>query len=445
VYLKARRRSEREVGDDSGIAMITVILALAVVATIGTVGATLAVRSTQSSGLVQLSGQVTDLSNAGLAQGVSYLQTNSLATLTATSDATAETVTTAEGSYVFWVEPIAPWPDNTPAVYRVHSTGLQGTGAREATVDVSLTPFEGVPFGVFGRNVALGGSSVVVDQSVFSTGCIGGRAPGSITGTDLYRGIPAAAHSSNHVSETNQQPSAPVDCPRDESIHNGAAQQTDPFVSVPCNLLYQYDHDNGGGPVGGTPCDGLPVENTSLIQDKADLLRMFGLSEGLTAEQVEALEEAARSQGNYTTSASPGIGWYGFGADPAHSVYFYDLEASDGRVDLKDFAGSRWVDTGSGTCDDESLVIVIKGASGRFNGNIDLRASVFLIPKGGTAGGDEGDWDKGNGTAGLIGNLSGDDVDLRGNGEVRLDECAVATVSPALFVTRTENYRELDN
>jgi hypothetical protein len=56
-----------------------------------------------------------------------------------------------------------------------------------------------------------------------------------------------------------------------------------------------------------------------------------------------------------------------------------------------------------------------------------------------------GDWDKGNGTASLIGNLSGDDVDLRGNGEVRLDECVVAAVSPALFVTRTENYRELDN
>ena len=87
VYPKARRRSERRVGDDSGIAMITVILALAVVATIGTVGATLAVRSTQSSGLVQLSGQVTDLSNAGLAQGVSYLQTNSLSTLAATSEA----------------------------------------------------------------------------------------------------------------------------------------------------------------------------------------------------------------------------------------------------------------------------------------------------------------------------------------------------------------------
>jgi hypothetical protein len=54
-------------------------------------------------------------------------------------------------------------------------------------------------------------------------------------------------------------------------------------------------------------------------------------------------------------------------------------------------------------------------------------------------------WPLGLMSAGLIGNLSGDDVDLRGNGAVRLDECAVATVSPALFVTRTENYRELDN
>jgi hypothetical protein len=90
-------------------------------------------------------------------------------------------------------------------------------------------------------------------------------------------------------------------------------------------------------------------------------------------------------------------------------------------------------------CRPRSLLIVIDGGNVRLNGGESLAASVVL-----TSAAPNGKVLKHNGSAGLIGTLYADSVDLSGTAALSLDECFMSNLSPALLHADVLRYLERD-
>jgi hypothetical protein len=84
-------------------------------------------------------------------------------------------------------------------------------------------------------------------------------------------------------------------------------------------------------------------------------------------------------------------------------------------------------------------VIIVDGGNVSMNGNRQLAASVFVLGES-----PYGRVDKMNGTAGFIGTLYANDIDMTGTADMYMDECFKANLSPSLFDVQTRNYREED-
>ena len=211
--------------DDTGAALITVVIFLAVAGVLASTVALVAIHGNQNAGRDRQAASALQTADAGVAQAVQLMRTTatgyfncledtstSPSTLSATCssnpagwtspvspeivrsdgahypDATGtwdQTVCdhTALPCFAVWVGTIqqyTPFHENIPnsgsAVYRIHSTGLAGNGpgARSVVVDVQVKP-AAFPIGVYADSFDSGGTFGVNHESLFSKGCINHR------------------------------------------------------------------------------------------------------------------------------------------------------------------------------------------------------------------------------------------------------------------------------
>jgi len=203
--------------DPTGSAMILTLMVMALVTALATTVAVVTINNLQSSSQARLAGSAVNSADAGVAQAVAYLRNSGVRELRCSpscasnpwgNEANPATVTvggTAGQSYKVWIQAVAPFPTNDPALYRVHSTGAAaGAASRKVTADVGVTT-SNVPRGIFARTINGGGDASVARESIFSTGCVYNRSKiemvkGEI---DLAYGIPIGVHSSQIITDSN--------------------------------------------------------------------------------------------------------------------------------------------------------------------------------------------------------------------------------------------------
>lgn len=449
---------------DTGAALLITFFVTTVLTALAVTVSVISINNVGNAGRDRQASAALALSEGGVAQAVSHLKSGAaLRALTCSpscasnpwgNQASPETVTVATGEqYQVWIETVrALDPASfTPGIYRIHSTGTSAgnPGARTVRVTVEVEPFK-YPLAVFADTVNAGGTGSIFNESLFSTGCIFKRSHIDFGGSfDQVYKIPSAAHSSKIITDANGSGSS---CPAGEkkNIHH-STQSVDGCSN---DAAYRYDQDSQGedastavGAAAGhnfetTPCYGLqaadptgtpPLEEyptTSLIKNDADLAEKFDFNlEGLTADQLELLKQAAIEQGFYftgTTAIPSVLSSAASSASFPNPILFYDLQGSavGGTVDLNGFndAYSRaWPLTASDAgCTGRSVFIIVKNGNVRMNANTVLTASVFALgpsPYGVVS--------KINGSGQLIGTLYGREIDLTGTGDIKLDDCFV--------------------
>lgn len=471
--LKPRRALSLAIADrDRGSAMILVLMFFLLVLALGATTAAMATGDLRGAGDAQQAGAALDAAEAGVSQAVTYIRaygTRKLRCYPATCTTNPWNPTnpvsgdlTGGGHWVAYITPIPPNTDANPGSYLVHSTGTAaGPAQRILETRVDVTPF-GLPIGIFGRQINLGGSLSLQQISVFSTGCVYKRSQVTTvnpTALDPVYNIPPGVHSSQIITEA--QGSGQF-CPStNKPIHKGLAGLTS---LLPCNSSYPYDQDRFGGSLLGLPgCssalnlpaylprdldgDGKLDVNGSLISSDAALFQTFGIKRpALTNAQLEQLRTTAQAQGTYFTSADLPNAWTGVpgvqSPQNPHAILFFDL-SSGSTVDLSPLGSSMWARARLAAtdplCIDASLLIVVVGGNAVLNSNAQLAASVYLA-----SAAPNGYLQKSNGTSNHIGLLYADTMDLTGNFNVSLDGCYLANMPPGLFDVTPGHYRELD-
>lgn len=474
TYLTARLRNP----GDAGAALLITFFVTTILTAMAVTVSVIAINNVGNVGRDRQSTAALALSEGGVSQAIAHMKNGAaLRGLTCSptcasnpwgNSTTPHTVTVASGEqYKVWIETVEALDPATfqPGIYRIHSTGTSAgnPGERTVRVTVEVEPFK-FPLAVFADTVTPGGTGAILNESLFSTGCIFKRDKIHFNGSfdQVYR-IPAAAHSSKVITEDQGSGS---NCPtgHNKNIHH----PTKSVDGCSNDVDYRYDQDSIGedssttaGAAAGhnfetTPCYQLqpgnslvtpevpPYPTTSLIRSDADLAEKFDFNlEGLTADQLELLKQAAIDQGFYitsTTAVPAALTSAAASAAYPNPILFYDLQgaAVGGTVDLNEFndAYSRpWpLSATDPLCTGRSLFIIVKNGNVKMNANTVVTASVFAL------GPDPyGRISKLNGTGALIGTLYGREIDLTGTGDIKLDDCFVKNPpGQALDVTVTE-------
>lgn len=477
-------RARLGAGDDDGVAMLMVLTVMFVVTALGSTAVVLATNNLNGANLDRQAGATQNLSEAGIAQAISWIRYNgvgSLACSPSCAPASGQTdwgqgpnaggagpnttiaanapyghlVTSGTSQYRVWIEKTAAFlpPTNSVGRYTIHATAISKSGvtspvSRSVSQDVRVTPFK-FPIGIFAHTVAAGGTGGIHYESLFTDSCIQGRAFETFQGVDAYYGVPAAAHSAAAI--VPQQNDA---CTQANSIHNVDGKGKSPDTPLPCNSSYPNDTDAYGDTLTSPPCKGNGILNgspwltTSKETSFANMASTYGFDPlGLSNSQLDALRTAAQQQGFYftdTTAIPAQLQTSNAGVTYPHPVLFYDLKGSSvgGIVDLKDLKGysrSYPVDSTSASCSAAGAVVVVLNGNVRLNANTVLTASVFApspAPYGQVL--------KANGGGQLIGTLYADSIDMRGTADIYLDSCFLANLPGGLISVTVDNYRESD-
>lgn len=468
--MNARRTSLalRAASDDRGSALVMTLIVMAVLSGLG---ATVFALSTDNLGNARRDRQASSaLANgeAGVAQAVSYIKNRGVGQLACAPDCNGanpwgeepasvdgdgfpsmEVTLASQEVYSVWIETIQAMTPTAAGLYRVHSVGNSGTGpgARTVEVDVQVTPFE-FPLAVFADSVQAGGNGAITTESMFSTGCIFKRDKINFQGIDPVYGIPAAAHSSQYITDSQASGSSCASSDN-KNIHR-------PTGGVPkyCNTNYPYDQDRQGGDLAGTTCLGSAgaYPQTSLIADNDDMEAQYGFNlSGLTPGQIQQLRTAAQEQGFYftNTSAIPAVLQDDISsAQHPNPVLFYEFASShptNQRLvnlnNLSDVTYGRPAQVGGShpSCHSRNVIVVILNGDVRLNSNQTLVGSVFALGPS-----PYGNVQKANGTSNLIGTLYARSIDLTGTANIDLDQCFLANLPGQLLNVKTTNFREVD-
>lgn len=469
--LALRAVAARRVRRAKAMAMVMVLLLSSVITVIVVTALSVTVSNVEGARSAKDSSAALAAADAGISAAVSYLQSRGVEGLACspnctnnrwgsrTNPASDTLLGSADQRFSVWIEPVAPYPANNPALYRVHSTGRSGAGVRVTEVDLSIKLERlPLPMTIFAEAINGGGSASVAKESIISTGCVTRRAQiDTIAGLDLAYGIPVAVHSARSVTTANDSGQSRSCTPGNRDVHRG----------VNCNTTYPNDQSAyGGAYAAGSPCASLPTSyprfyaardldgngtidvNGSYIRDAAALRTLFSIpEEPFTPDQLETLKQVAKDQGQYYTRARDLTST--LAPSPAthpHSVMYFDLLTTDpgGEVDLNLIRGweqeSQRVGT-TGACVPRSLLIIIEGGNAKLNANQSLVASTVLL-----SDPPFGEVNKANGTADYIGSLFASTINLVGNVNFSLNDCFVNNLSPYLLTPAIEelSYRELD-
>lgn len=453
---------------DAGSSIILTMIVLAVLSGLGVTVFALSTDNLNNARRDRQASSALANSEAGVAQAIAYIKNRGTGRLACApncgaanpwgeqpaqvdgdADPSMQVTLASQESYSVWIETIQPMTPTVAGLYRVHSIGNSGTGpgARTVEVDVQVSPFE-FPLAVFADSVQAGGGGAITTESLFSAGCIFKRDKINFQGVDPVYGIPAAAHSSQYITDSHATGSS---CTATDSKNIHAPTGSTPKY---CNPSYPNDQDRQGGPLSGTTCLGAggAYPQTSLIANNDDMESQYGFNlDGLSPGQIQQLRTAAQEQGLYFTNTA---------AIPAalqsdvtslqypNPVLFYEFASSvptnSRLVDLNDLSDVTYgratplaaTDPG---CHSRNVIVVVLNGDVRLNSNQTLVASVFALgplPY--------GEVKKANGTSQLIGTLYARSIDLTGTANIDLDSCFLANLPGQLLNVTATNFREVD-
>ena len=489
--VRARRSRPR---GDSGIGVVTVIMVMAVLTALATTGVTVAINNLGNARSDRQSLSALASSEAGLAQSIQFLRTGSLRSLTCVEPAAGAalgatctgagpswtsatnpmqvnidggTGTCVSGGVVncfrVWIGTVKPYvarcPERTldPAngcfgIYRVHSTGVVGSGpgARAVAVDVRVAPYV-FPIGVFSETFSGNGNVGLHYESLFTNGCVTNRQRDDQNGSgfafvwdaannrpviDTVYDQPASAHATGAISTSNNS------CGSGSGggpIHRGNGNSV-----VPCNTNFKYDQDaDGSALTAGDGCygaytraDGTKYPTTSAFT-LAELQRYGYRPRGLTDAQYDALRTQAQAQNTYNPSAgSLGATLTSlYAAGVTSPVIYYDT--GNISLNLSDIPAVFKRTVNPATCTPGNVtIVVVNGNLSYSGGNTSpfLAASTF-VPDGTLTG---------QGGFNTIGTVFANIIDLGGNPDYYMDSCFADNPPGATRDVRVTTWREDD-
>ena len=459
------RRLRRQ---DDGSAIVLTMVVLAVLTGLGVTVFALSANNLGNARLDRQASSALANSEAGVAQAISYIKNRGVGQLACAPNCNAanpwgEAPASVDGDthpsmqvtlanqevYSVWIETVQPLQPTVAGLYRIHSVGNSGSGpgSRTVEVDVQVTPFD-FPLAVYADSVQAGGDGSITTESLFSKGCIFKRDKINFAGIDPVYNIPAAAHSSQYITDS-QATGSSCAANDDKNIH-----APDGSTPKPCNTAYPHDQDRQGGPLASTSClgSGGAYPQTSLISSDADLKAQFGFNlSGLSPGQLDQLRTAAQEQGFYftNTAAIPNVLQQDAAATShPNPVLFYEFASSVGSNnrlvdlnDLNDVAYGRPPQVGSSSpsCHSRNVIIVVINGDLRLNSNSQLVASVFAMGPS-----PYGEVRKANGTSQLIGTVYAKSIDLTGTADIDLDPCFLANLPGQLLNVKATTFREVD-
>lgn len=457
--------------DDKGSAMLITLLVMAVLTGLGAVVFNVGFSNLQNTNRDRLAGGAMGASEGGVAQALAFIRQNGAASLTCTVPEVSGNCDALWGKdlkktiplnnsreYQVWVEKVQPFnpPDFKVGVYRIHSEGTAGQGPGKRTVEltISVKPLE-FPIGLYSDNFSDSGGATVSTESMFSRGCILNRDAITFSGNDRFHNIPASAHSTEYITETNNS------CSDNDpgNLHNNSQKECNTTLSGG-KYVYANDQDKRGGPF-ASDADGVICltngPHKSSFFDLAELQK-YGYStsrpRGLSDSEYAALKSKAQEQGYFSTkstkcsgSNTPPTCWNA--PDPAqnpNAVMYLDLRAETGgqkTLDLQanDFGSPGNQNYGSAHCGQRSLIIVVEGGNLTINSSVDLVGAIF-VPDGTY---------KGNGNHQIIGTLFAKNVDkFTGTAGFQLDgpatkqNCFFDNFPGGLLDVTPTRFREVD-
>ena len=426
MTLMSRLRTAR--GSDSGAALMTVLMAGAVLTASALVAVNVSLTNLKNAGRDRVATGAMGAAEGGLAEAVSYLQTQSAAVLSCSptcatnpwgNSTTPKTMTYPDGGVAkVWIEVIQAFqpPDFKVATYKIHAKGTAGNGPGQRTLEQTVTgkPLN-IPIGVYATTISINGTPQTFKESVFSKNCIGGREKMNFgTDVDPYFGILPAAHSAQWISERNAGCSAT----NADNIHKAGV----------CSTRYPHDQDAQGGPI-SSPCSAA-YDTSKFTQADLD-----GYGRALNDDELANLRSQAQAMGQYWTTET----WTP--PNPAvnpHAVIFFDLPAS-GRVGLQsELDPYTW--NGECTSTPKTIILVVnnasKGTGGiTFNSNNVLAGAIF-VQKGSLTF---------NGGVHWTGTIWADTIERwNGSAESQLTSCFLQNLPGALMTVKLTRFREVD-
>lgn len=458
------RRLKRVARGESGMAMMTTVMVMAVLTGFGVTVSVVSINNSQNAGRDRQAGEALNLAEGGVAQAVEYIRAYGVAALTC-HETTYDTnpldpscdnaapwgnpnpaksqrvVFGANQHYRVFITVIqAPAPfSGLTGKYRVHSEGLSGTGpgARRIEVDLTVKPFS-FPLGIFGDDITAGGNMVVTQESIFAKNCVNQREKITFgSGVDIAYNIPPAVHSAQYINyatngcSSNDNRNIHDPKPRGPGIcYSGSGAGRPPISNA------HFDQDRLGGPLNtpdGAACLGAggAYPQTSFFDEAG--LKSYGYQPGgLTKAEYDALRARAQSMGTYyKTPVNPALP-AAFAPENPNAVLFYDLSNTGGTVSLQqaDIPGydSSW-------CGRRSIVIVVINGNLDFNGGIDIVGALF-VPQGTI---------KGNGGAKLIGTVFARRLDsITGGFTSSLESCFFDNFPGGLINITPSRFAEVD-
>ena len=424
-------RFRRALEEDSGAALMTVLMAGAIMTASALVVVNLSLTNLRNAGRDRVAGGAMGAAEGALSEAVNYLETHNAGVVNCSPSCTNPwgnqnspmPLTFPDGGTAkVWIEVLQAF--NPPAVkvatYKIHAVGHSGTGPGMRVLEQTVTgkPLS-IPIGVYATNITMNGTPQTFQESVFSKNCIGGRNKMVFGASpDAYFGIMPAAHSTQYIFENNGSCSSTN--PR--NIHKNAA----------CNSTYPYDQDAQGGTV-SSPC--APVNNTSKFT-QADL---DSYGRGLNDDELANLRSQAQAQGNYWTS---GTSWTAPNPTTTpNAVIFFDLPASGPTATVtiqNELDGYDW--DGNCATTPKTVIIVVNhattgngGAIVNSNGHI---AGAIFVQKGTL---------KFNGTVTWTGTIWADTIEQwNGNATSQLTSCFLQNLPGGLMSVKSTRFREVD-
>ncbi|HVA61954.1 MAG TPA: pilus assembly PilX N-terminal domain-containing protein [Mycobacteriales bacterium] len=465
--------------DDSGVALVVVIMFVIAIGVVGTTAAVVGTAGLRNSAHDRAAGGAQATSDAGVAEAISYIRANGLGALTCAeavtsdlptgwtqtsdpcstniswaNDGSPQTVSTGGGTtcsgstacYRVWIgtlQTYVPGAQPVPELLRVHSTGFFGTGpgARSVDVDLSVNPAD-FPLGIYADSVGTNGNSSFDSVSLFVPGNVQIKCPP--TGVDPAYNLPAAVHAAGTITY---------------GPGNKCVKPAGSAHPPACNTARPFDQDGNGGPL--TSGDGCyqqgavqypgtdPSYPTTSYFSANDLANYGYVPGGLTPSEYEALKAEAQAEGTYFTSTSTsslnGALTTLQGQGVHFPVVYYDFPScSNCSLPWVAFNESKDIPSvytrepsDSSNCDAWGLIIVVRYGNMSFDSGGDLTplvASIF-VPEGTFSG---------TNNFSQIGTLFVKNLDVTGTQTHELDECFSDNPPGGLLNVTTTNYRAVD-
>ena len=449
--MKVRTMMDRIRRDERGVAMITALLVVSVLTALGITVTQVALNNLANAGRDRVGSGALGAAEAGVTRAIAYINKNNTQKLRCSpscstnpwgNQANPQVVTLPDNRTAqVWIERVQEYapPSYKTGIYTIHSVGTTGPvaaspGQRTLNVTVEVKPM-GFPLGIFThQKINNGGTGTITSESVLSDSCIDSRDHLNIGATDSYYGMPAAAHSTRYITNSNVSY-----CENDLNVvrltDNKAIHK---LATGTCNSTYKYDRD--GAPLGGTfpsgsACSTASGQYTTSSEFTLTMLQSEPynyLPRGLTDAQYALLKARAQALGTYYTTTSPSS--WPLATNVSNPVLYFKVPAGQEVSIQTDLNSYAWVDDPSCALDHPAVVIVVEGGDLRMNSGADLSGAVF-VPDGTLTY---------NGGADLIGTMFANQLTFSGNASVGLNDCYAKSTPGGVLEIRPTRFREVD-